>query len=345
VGEAKRLNLTLVGCGGIADAHLRAVKMLESQVRLISTVDIDETRARAAAEKYGAGYWTTDYGRAFADESVDAAVLCLPHDLHAPAAIAAAEAGLHVLCEKPLALNADEGWQMVRRFEEADRVLMVGHSRRFTPGAAQARKIVQNGELGTIFHVHSSLLSYIQQASTEWRRHNESSGGYLIPIFGTHLIDLLLWVTDLVPLRVYCEYSSYRPEWEGDDEVSITLALGDKEGREIPASVQMSANCRMRPSRPQNRDELVVGGVDHTLIYNNPSRLFLDGAPLELEPAEEAALPTFARQLQEFVQAINEGRAPVSSGHEAALVMEVLDAAQKSAREHVVVELNRDDKK
>ena len=92
MGEAKRLNLTLVGCGGIADAHLRAVKMLESQVRLISTVDIDETRARAAAEKYGAGYWTTDYGRAFADESVDAAVLCLPHDrtLRPPAA---AEAG------------------------------------------------------------------------------------------------------------------------------------------------------------------------------------------------------------------------------------------------------------
>jgi UDP-N-acetylglucosamine 3-dehydrogenase len=335
VGEEKKLNLTLIGCGGIADAHLRAVKVLEPRVELISTVDIDETRARAAAEKYEAAYWTTDYEKALSDEAVDAAILCLPHDLHAPVAIAAAEAGLH----------AAEGWQMVRRFEEADRVLMVGHSRRFTPGAAQVRKIIQNGELGTVFHVHSSLLSYIQQASTAWRRRNESSGGYLIPIFGTHLIDLLLWVTDLVPLRVYCEYSSYRPEWEGDDEVSITLALGDKEGREIPASVQMSANCRMRPSRPQNRDELIVGGVDHTLIYNNPGRLFLDGDPLPLEPSEEAALPTFARQLQEFVQAIDEGRAPVSSGHEAARVMEVLDAAQKSATEHVVVELNRDDRK
>lgn len=341
----KRLGLSLVGCGGIADAHLRAVSLLESQVRLVSTVDVDEARAQAAAKKYGAAYWSTDYQKAFSDEAVDAAILCLPHDLHAPVATAAAEAGLHVLCEKPLSLDAVEGWQMVRSFEQADRVLMVGHSRRFSPGAAQAREIVQSGQLGTILHVHSSLLSYIQQASTEWRRRNECSGGYMVPIFGTHLVDLLLWVTDLVPLRVYCELSSYREEWEGDDEVSITLALGDKQGRMIPASVQLSANCRMHDSRPQSRDELVVGGLEHTLTYSHSGRLFLDGTPVPLQPSEQAALPTFARQLQEFVSAIDEGRPPVSSGHEAARVMEVLDAAHKSAREHVVVVLNSGDTK
>lgn len=325
------VGLCVVGCGQIARAHLKAISELAGRVRLAATVDVDADRARAAADEYGPCHWSTDANAAFAREDVHAALLCLPHDLHHPFALAAARAGLHILCEKPMALDAAQAKEMVDAALAAGVRLMIGHSRRFTANAEQARAVVQSGRLGVIRHISSNLLCRVEQPSTDWRRSEAHTGGFLIPLFGTHLVDLLMWVSGLSVKRVYCEAASGSAAWQGEDEVGILLNLvGDGDsGDSVLCSLHMSTNYR-----DALRDELIVSGSKGTLRLDRSS-LRLDGEKVEVAAG---ALSNFARQLDEFVRCIVENREPISSGREALAVMRVLDACRHSAQTHVAVD-------
>lgn len=319
------IRLAMVGCGQIARAHLAAVDELKDQVSLVWTVDSESDRARSAAEKHGAPRWGTDYKEAFASGEIDAAILCLPHHLHAPVAIAAAEAGVHVLCEKPMSLNHAEAQAMLAAADANKTALMIGHSRRFTPWAARARDIVTQGELGPLRHISFHLLTLIEKPSTPWRYSREQAGGFMIPIFGTHLIDLLTWVTDHGVRQVYCQTGA-NSVWEGEDEVAIILTLADQQGTTVPATVLMSTHCRFDPERRMARDELVIAGSEKTLTLKS-RELRINGESVTCE----GNLSNFGMQLQAFVDALREGRDPLSSGREAARIMEVLDACHESA--------------
>ena len=111
------IGIALVGCGQIAGVHLRAIAALQGQATLVRTVDADADRAAKAATAHGASHWGTDLDEALADERVDAAVMCLPHDLHRDFAVKAAQAGKHVLMEKPMALDEAEAKAMVEAAE------------------------------------------------------------------------------------------------------------------------------------------------------------------------------------------------------------------------------------
>lgn len=324
---SERLRVCVVGCGQIAEAHLAAFAELYDQVELVCTVDSEESRAQAAAAKYNARRWSTDYHEAFAAEDTDAAILCLPHHLHAPIAIAAANAGLHVLCEKPMALNTQEAADMVQAARRSETRLMIGHSRRFTPRAMAAKRIVADGELGPLRHVSSHLLTRIERPSTDWRYSSSQTGGFMIPIFGTHLIDLLTWVTESRVKRVYCQVSA-NSVWEGEDEVTTILTLLTADGMTLPATVQISAHCRFHPKQRGGRDELIVAGSEKTLTLTR-NGLHLNSEAVNEE--EKEGLSNFAMQLSEFLTAVREDREPISSGVEALYVMAVLDACHESA--------------
>lgn len=336
------VGICVVGCGQIARQHLNAIAALEGEARLVSVVDADEERARQAAARYGAPHWSTDYAEAFARPEVEAAVLCLPHHLHAPVTIAAARAGLHVLCEKPMALNAQEAEAMVAAAEQRGVQLMIGHSRRFSPAAERARRLVAADALGRLRHISSILQMHVEQPSTAWRRSRRETGGFMIPIFGTHLIDLLLWVSGYAVRRVYCQASANRPDMEGEDETAIVLTLTRDGTEALPCTVIMSANCRFpRELGERSRDELIIAGERGTLVLSRDRLLVASDAA----PQEEAASPqpggggNFIRQMKEFIDAVVTGREPLSSGREALAVMRVLDACHRSAQEHAPVDL------
>jgi predicted dehydrogenase len=109
---SEQVGIAMVGCGQIAEAHLKAVAAVQG-ARLVCCVDSEAERAQSAADRYRSLHWTTDYAEALGDADVDAVVLCLPHDLHLPFTVAAAEAGKHVLVEKPMAHNEAEAQKMV----------------------------------------------------------------------------------------------------------------------------------------------------------------------------------------------------------------------------------------
>ena len=145
-----RLGLGLIGCGGIArSAHLPAMAALVDQVALRATADPDLVAAQAAAEPWAAAAHA-DYRSVLARTDVDAVVIASPEYLHAEQVEAAAAAGKHVLCEKPVAPTLAEADRMIAACAQAGVHLLVGHSRRFTRRYMAVRAALDRGAIGEV---------------------------------------------------------------------------------------------------------------------------------------------------------------------------------------------------
>src|SRR5262249_33297371 len=126
------LRIGMVGCGGIAGAHMAGFALIPERARISAVCDVDEAKTRAAAEPGGAPIYTAAHhlvGKA----EVDATDLCPPHHLHAPAIVAAARAGKHTLCEKPLCPTLEEATRVRDAVRAGGVTLMCAHNQLFEP--------------------------------------------------------------------------------------------------------------------------------------------------------------------------------------------------------------------
>lgn len=137
----------VIGCGGISNVHLTALSKRDD-ARIVCVSDINPDAARGQAEKYGAGKWVTDANELLAMPEVNAVVVCTPTFLHPEYVIAAAKAGKHVLCEKPIAMTLEDADRMIAACDEAGVFFMIAFVRRFCNEWLKLREIIQSGVLG-----------------------------------------------------------------------------------------------------------------------------------------------------------------------------------------------------
>ena len=148
----KPLRIGIIGVGGIAQgAHIPGYKELGDQVKLVACADVNVERARQVAERFGIDTAYEDYREMLEKEELDAVSVCTPNKFHAPATVAALEAGCHVLCEKPPALSAAEARSMVDTAARVGKVLTFGLHYRFTTEVRAAKRLIDGGELGHIY--------------------------------------------------------------------------------------------------------------------------------------------------------------------------------------------------
>ncbi|WP_457207680.1 Gfo/Idh/MocA family protein [Nocardioides sp. P5_C9_2] len=161
----------------------------------------DETRAADAARRLGWATGASDWRSVVADDSIDLIDICTPGDTHAEIAIAALEAGKHVLCEKPLANSVAEAEAMASAAEEAARHgvrAMVGFTYRRVPAIALARRLVQEGRIGDVRHVRAQYLQdWIADAEAplSWRLQKDRAGSGALGDIAAHVIDLAQFIT------------------------------------------------------------------------------------------------------------------------------------------------------
>jgi len=142
-----KLGIGFIGCGGIHNAH--APHLVDNPEAYIAcAMDVSEEAAKAHCERYGTPAWTTERDELLARQDVQAVVVCTPTGYHPEAVIAAAQAGKHVLCEKPMAMTVSEGEQMARACEEAGVLLQIAFVRRFCNEWLKLREIIQDGMIG-----------------------------------------------------------------------------------------------------------------------------------------------------------------------------------------------------
>lgn len=184
------LRAAVVGAGLIG-AWRAASAAKQSHLEIVA--DIDETRAVQLARRYGCRH-TTKWEDVVADPRVDVVAVCTINKFLAPVAIAALNAGKHVLCEKPLGRNTEEASAVASVARRTSRIFKVGFNLRFHPAIRQAHDIYLKGELGPLLFIravygHGGRPGY----ETEWRGNSEMAGGGELLDQGVHLLDLTRW--------------------------------------------------------------------------------------------------------------------------------------------------------
>lgn len=319
----RKVGLAVVGCGRISSAHLPGLARSE-EFELVATVDAVPERAQEVARQYAFRRWYASAEEALRDPEIEAAILLLPHDQHCDVSIQFLQAGKHVLVEKPMALNTAEADKMIAAAEKAGRKLMVAHVMRFMWAQRRAHDLVQQGAIGDPLHVIERRLDYIDGPRTPWWASAKQTGGLLWMLNGSHSVDTVLWMLQTRVERVYAEFRHTSPAWEGEDDFSVTLSLASG----AFATLHQSWTTRMRAF-----DSVIIGS-EATLELHGHQELIVHSSSGSSTEAPATRTDPYELQDREFAQAILEDREPEASGRDVRKVMEVLDAARESARDH-----------
>jgi predicted dehydrogenase len=308
----KRWRLGIIGCGWAGEQHMRAMRQLPERAELCALSDVDQERVESTAREWGVPVARVDYRALLDRDLLDAVSLCLPHQLHASAAIAAAEAGLHVLVEKPLATTLAEADGMIDAAAAYGVQLMVAENTRFDATAIRAADLIRSGALGDLFLVRISrehqMHDYLRQRP--WFL-QETSGGIMVS-GGVHDFELLRMLAGEVE-HVYGLAGHKVLEEMVADDTSVALA-----GMQDGAAAVLVESFSLRTSTP---------GV-HASVHGSQGSLWFHGDRLKLytaaqdghpERVEEIVIPardTFQAEIVHFLDCLDSGREPLTSGRE-----------------------------
>ena len=203
----KPYNIGLIGPGFMGRTHSNAYLRVKNFFDLEHTPVLkaicgrNEENARAFADQWGYESVETDWRRLVERDDIDAIDICTPNNLHAEIAIAAAQAGKDVLCEKPLAMNVEEGLRMVEEIERAGVANTVWYNYRRVPAVTLAKKLIDEGRLGRIFHYRANFLQdwtisadLPQGGAALWRLDAQAAGSGVTGDLLAHCIDTALWL-------------------------------------------------------------------------------------------------------------------------------------------------------
>jgi len=293
-------------------------------MRTVAVCDVNLEAARAAAREYEVPAVYTDYHDLLADENVDAVAVLLPHHLHRDAVVAAAEAGKHILCEKPMAISLAQTDEMIAAADRAGVVLMIAQILRFRPANIKARELIRAGAIGQVRNVIRRRYGHSRDYKSEWASKPEQAGGWVLYGFGAHEVDMILWLNDAEPRQVYAQGRMNNPWWHDYDEVTVDMGLSNG----AMATYHHSLNC------PFGAWDCLIIGTEGAMIVETDAIRLADEvieAPLD-GPA------SFVDQVTQFYNAVMGGPPPDPSGHNVRRTMVALEAAKISMAEGRVVD-------
>lgn len=182
------LKVGVIGGGGIADLHLQSYAKNE-QVEIAAVCDVNAERAREMAEKYHSSRVFVDYHQLLQDNEVEAVSICTWNNTHAEIAIAALEAGKHVLVEKPMTTSIEEAEKVEKAVNDSGKLLQVGFVRRYDKNIEMLKRFIDSGDLGEIYYAKASYLRRFGNPGGWFSDKARSGGGPLIDL-GVHIIDI-----------------------------------------------------------------------------------------------------------------------------------------------------------
>jgi predicted dehydrogenase len=361
------LGVALIGTGFMGRLHSLAYSVLPSffpelpRVRRRVVADLTEDLARRGAHRFGYDEWAVDWEKVVRRDDVDIVDIATPNHLHRPIAELALRNGKHVLCEKPLALNAAEARQMSECARESKGVHMVSFNYRKCPAVLEAKRLIDEGVLGKIFHFRALYLqdwAIPAQTPFSWRFSAEESGSGALGDIGSHAIDFALYlvgnISSVVGLTKTFVGSrpipgSSEPGSVNVDDCAVAMlrfengAVGTLEssrfsyGRKNYLTFEISGSKGSLAFNWERSNELLFySGLDREDIQG--IRTIITGPP---HPFGEVLWPipglgtafieTQVIQMESFIRAISEGRPVETNFEHGCRVQEVMEAILTSA--------------
>ncbi|UHA76109.1 Gfo/Idh/MocA family protein [Paenibacillus sp. 481] len=274
-----KVRIALIGAGSISDNHLAGYAE-NKEADIVAICDLNEERARAKADKYGATKVFTDYKELLADQEIDAVSICTWNNTHAHIAIAALEAGKHVLVEKPLCKTVEDALAVQTAQQKSGKTLQIGYVRRYGTNTSVLKKFIDAGDLGHIYYAKASCLRRLGNPGGWFSDMERSGGGPLIDL-GVHMIDLCWYLMgkpkvksvsgntyNLLGNRGHIEHLSFYQAADYNAELNTVEDLGNalirfENGASLAVDVSFSLHLK--------KDELSV-------------KLFGDKGGAEVEP-------------------------------------------------------------
>jgi len=339
-----RLKVGVLGCGSIATRrHLPEYKANDG-VEIVAVCDIIKERAQEIAKIYQAKAYT-NYEELIANDEIDIISVCLPNNLHAPATIAALNAGKHVLCEKPMATSLEEAEQMIAAANKNNKKLMIAQNQRFVASHEKARNLIASGKLGKIYSFrttfgHSGPEDWSVDGRDSWFFNEEEAFIGAMGDLGVHKIDLIRFLLneDIVETAGFVETSAKEDTAVDDNAVSILKTESGIVGT-MAASWSYNAN--------QDNSTIIYGENAIIRLEDDPKySLIVNYTNGEVAKYELGAIQSNEEGgqhnsyvIDHFIEAIVKGKDVPISGIEGMKSLQVVLAVLESSKNKTIVTL------
>lgn len=344
----KPVGIAIIGTGYIAQgAHLPAYQKMQDEglVKIVAVCDIREEALESASEKFGVTNLFTDYRQMLAMDEIDAVDVCTPNYLHKQPVLDSFAAGKHVFCEKPLAINAVEGAEMVAAGHAVGKKFQVGLNMRFNSGAQAVKRFVDNGQLGEIYYARAHALR--RRGIPAWglfTQKDKQGGGPLIDI-GVHILDLTLWLMGYpepvsVTGQTYAKFGhregvlGLMGQWDPATFSVEDFAAGFiRFANGATLSLESSFAANIAENQFHTNILGTEGGAYLDPSNDSKTRVFREesGSLTDTYPVFLSKVGTHEAELRAFVQAIIDDAPVAVPGEQGLLVTRILDALYLSA--------------
>jgi predicted dehydrogenase len=337
-----RTRVVLVGAGFIADIHAESYRRFVPDAELVGVYSRREDHARAFAQKHGIPRWFTNLDEALTREECDVVDICVPNHLHARITISAADAGKHVIIEKPLCLTLEEADEMIAACKARGRKLMYAEELCFAPKYERVRQLVREGALGTIYYMRQCEKH--SGPHSDWFYDLDQSGGGALMDMGCHGFAWFRWMlgTGMRVKTVYSQMQTGLIHGQRTRCEENALSIVEFEG----GVVGIVENSWAKLGGMDDRVEVCgTGGIMHADLFMGNSALTYSekGYGYAMEKAgstqgwtftnvEEAFNQGYPQELNHFIACVRNDTPPLTTGEDGRAVLEMMNAAYYSAR-------------
>jgi predicted dehydrogenase len=343
------IKVGVVGAG-VGRLHLAGYRTLPDEVEVVALCDANEARLNEVGTVYNVPRYFTDYNELFASGEIEAVSICLPNSLHAPVSIAALEAGLHVLCEKPLAENLASSYKIAEAVARASSKFMICFNRRYRLDVQWMKQILTEGKLGRIYQVKAGWLRETGIPGwSGWFLDKAASGGGPLIDLGVHMLDMALWLLDYPePLTVSGSVqANFGPRnaktwrapqtpWPYTVEDSALAFI------RLPGNITFNLEASWASHARPGLDDFFITlmGTEGTIeLYvanyakENTLTFYTEvgGTPVVIHPAVKLTKSDHEYAIAEFIKCIKKDTTPTAPVEQGLTIMKIIEAIYQSA--------------
>jgi predicted dehydrogenase len=334
VKESKRIGYAVVGLGHIAQKAVLPDFAHAKKSKLVALVSSDPAKARKLARKFGADHHYTydNYDDCLQNPEVQAVFIASANSAHVGETVRAAEAGKHVLCEKPMANTLDECRSMIEACRRNRVRLMIAYRKYFEPGSLALKALLKGGKLGQPKIIQSSF-TFRFRSEEHWHFSQKVAGGGSLVDVGVYCVNSIRWLLDQYPTEVSGHAWSVDQRRFSEVDENITFEL------KFPGGVVAQANSSFGAAKQSFLRVIGTEGwaaLDPAFAYDDERRLFgqVNGRWIE---KRFPIMHEFALELDALAECIQKNRDPEPSGVEGARDVAIMEATYEAARTNKAV--------
>jgi len=332
----------IIGCGIWGTIHAQIFSS-SPFTRLVSVSDLDKNKAEQLSHKYGADNYTTDYKEILSNPEISAVSIATPDHTHTQIVMDALNAGKHVLVEKPLATSVDECKQILAARDDSGAILMVDFHNHWNIPFMQVKKMVDSGELGDLqmMNVRLNDTIYVPTKMLSWA--SKSSPAHFL---GSHVVDLIRWITGDEIIRVYSVSRSVVLSKKGIDTPDFYQTILEF-SRGTTAYIE---NCWILAENSPNIFEFkgdFIGSKGSTIVNVSHHRM------IEKYTEEGAGFPDVSgvvdrygkalgfctASIEHFIDCVQHNNTPIVTGEDGLIATQVVQAMEQSANTGLPIDL------